>query len=104
VRLVVEIHEEVAGLLGGPRAGWMLGDSEDADAPGGVLDYGQDMAWVPSSRSAVRKPRQDRVGLRAQELRPRWPGPLQRGADAGILQNLPRCRRAMFTPRPASSP
>jgi hypothetical protein len=43
VRLVVEVHEEVAGLLGRPRAGWMLGDAEDADAPGGVLDYGQDV-------------------------------------------------------------
>jgi hypothetical protein len=53
--LFAEVHQEVACLLGGPRAGWMLRDSEDADAPGGVLNHGQDMAWVPSSRSAVNK-------------------------------------------------
>jgi hypothetical protein len=28
------------GLLGGPFPDWMQGDSEDADAPGGVLDSG----------------------------------------------------------------
>src|SRR5450432_3187042 len=33
VRLVAEVHEKVTGLLGGPRARWMLGDAEDADAP-----------------------------------------------------------------------
>src|ERR1035441_6440270 len=43
VRLVAEVHDQVAGLLGGPFPGGMLGDAEDADAPGGVLDYGQDV-------------------------------------------------------------
>ena len=38
-----EVHQEVASLLGGPVPGWMPGDSEDANAPGGVLDHGQDM-------------------------------------------------------------
>ena len=55
VRLLVKVHEEVAGLLGGPFAGWMQGDSQDADAPGGVLDHGEDIGVVPSSRSAVKK-------------------------------------------------
>ncbi len=36
--------KQVAGLLGGPRTGWMLRDSEEADAPGRVLDYGQDVS------------------------------------------------------------
>jgi hypothetical protein len=40
VSLLAEVHEEVAGLLGGPLPGEMQGDAEDADAPGGVLDYG----------------------------------------------------------------
>jgi hypothetical protein len=40
VRLLAEVHDQVAGLLGGPFPGWMQGDSEDADAPGGVLDHG----------------------------------------------------------------
>jgi hypothetical protein len=43
VRLLVKVHEEVAGLLGGPFAGWMQSDSPDADAPGGVLDHGEDV-------------------------------------------------------------
>src|SRR6266487_7144458 len=33
----------VAGLLGGPFPGWVQSDCEDADAPGGVLDHGQNM-------------------------------------------------------------
>jgi hypothetical protein len=53
----------------------MQGDAEDVDAPDRVLDHGQDVAWVPSSRSAVKKPRQDRLGLRSQELRPGRPAP-----------------------------
>ena len=36
---VVEVHQEVAGLLGGPRSGWMAGRPEDvvavADCQGG---------------------------------------------------------------------
>jgi hypothetical protein len=47
--------QELAGLLGGPFPCGMHGDSEDADAPGGVLDHGQDVGLEPSSRSAVKK-------------------------------------------------
>jgi hypothetical protein len=53
--LVAEIHDQVAGMLGGPFPGWMHGESEDADAAGRVLDHGQDVACVPSSRSTVKK-------------------------------------------------
>ena len=35
---VVEIHDEVAGLLGQPGAGRVGGDAEDVYAAGGVLD------------------------------------------------------------------
>src|SRR5450631_686826 len=38
VCLLAEVHDQVASLLGGPFPGGMQGDSEDADAPGGVLD------------------------------------------------------------------
>jgi hypothetical protein len=38
--LVAEVHDQVAGLLGGPFPGGMQGDPEDADAPGGVLYHG----------------------------------------------------------------
>jgi hypothetical protein len=40
VRMLPEIHHQVAGLLSGPFPCWVQGDSEDADAPGGVLDHG----------------------------------------------------------------
>src|SRR5438552_18384240 len=33
--LLAEVHDQVASLLGGPFSGWVQGDSEDADAPGG---------------------------------------------------------------------
>ena len=40
-RLLAEVHEQVAGLLGGPRPGGMQRQSEDADAQGRVLDHGR---------------------------------------------------------------
>jgi hypothetical protein len=43
--LLAEVHEEVAGLLGGPFPGGIQGDpTGDADVPGGVLDHGQDIS------------------------------------------------------------
>src|ERR1017187_2354747 len=69
VRLLAEVHDQVAGLLGGPFPGRMQGDSEDADAPGGVLDHGQDIglgAVQQVGREEVA--RQDRFSLKAQEL------------------------------------
>src|SRR6266702_3072428 len=44
VRLLAQVHDQVPGLLAGPLPGWMQSDSEDADAPGGVLDHGQDIS------------------------------------------------------------
>ena len=41
VHLVAEVHDQVACLLGGPPSRWMLGNSENAEAPGRVLDHGQ---------------------------------------------------------------
>jgi hypothetical protein len=43
VCLVADVHDQVAGLLGGPFPGGMQGDAEDADPPGAVLDHGQDV-------------------------------------------------------------
>jgi hypothetical protein len=44
VRLLAEVHKQQdACLLGGPRSGWMLRDSEDA--PGGVLYHGQHIGF-----------------------------------------------------------
>ena len=75
MRLLVKVHEEVAGLLGGPFAGGMQGDAEDADAPGCVLDYGQDVGLRAVEQvDGEEVARQDDLGLGAQELRPGQPG------------------------------
>jgi hypothetical protein len=69
MRLLVKVHEEAAGLLGGPFTGGMEGDAEDLDAPGCVLDYGQDVglgAVEQVDREEVAC--QDGLGLGAQEL------------------------------------
>jgi len=88
--LFAEVHEEVAGLLGGPLPGGMQGDPEDADAPGPVLDHGQDTglgAVEQAGREEVA--RQDRLGLGAQELWPGRPGPPPGRVDAAGLEDLP---------------
>jgi len=41
--LSAKVHKQVAVLLGGPLPGRVQGDAEDADAPGRVLDHGQDV-------------------------------------------------------------
>jgi hypothetical protein len=57
VRLLAEIHGQVAGLLGGPVPGWMQRDSQDVDAPAGVLDHGQvALAGEPRAEGATRVP------------------------------------------------
>jgi hypothetical protein len=66
VCLLAEVHHQVAGLLDGPCPGRMQGDSEDADAPGGVLNHGQDIC--PGAVEQVggeEVARQDRLGLGA---------------------------------------
>jgi hypothetical protein len=72
-------------------------DAEDADAPRRVLDHGQDVglgAVEQVDREEVA--RQDRLGLRTQELRPGWPGPSRRGAGAAGLEDLLYGRRRDF--------
>ena len=44
LRLLAEVHQQVPGLLRGPLPGGMQSDPEDADAPAGVLDHGQDIS------------------------------------------------------------
>ena len=69
--LVAEVHDQVACLLGGPLPVRMQGDAEDADAPGRVLYYGQDVGLGAVEQvGAEEVAGQDRLGLGAQELRP----------------------------------
>jgi hypothetical protein len=93
VRLLAEVHRQVPGLLCGPLSRWMQGDAEDADAPAGVLDHGQDIGLGAVEQVGREEfACQDRLGLGAQELRPAWPGPSRRRVDPGI-QDFPHGRR-----------
>src|SRR6266513_599296 len=72
----------------------MLRESEDTDAPGRVLDHGQDVGvGAVEQVDAEEVAGQDRLGLRTQELRPGRPGPPRRGLDAVGLEDLPYRRR-----------
>jgi len=64
VRVLAEIHDQVAGLLGGPVPGGMQRDSQDADAPAGVLDHGQDVSLGPIEQVRCEEITcQDRLGF-----------------------------------------
>src|ERR1035441_8524555 len=105
VCLSAEVHEEVAGLLRGPFPGGVQGDAEDADAPGRVLDHGQDAG--PGAAGQVDREevaRQDRLGLGAQELREAGPDRRGAGAIPAFLRISQTADAETRTPRPASSP
>jgi hypothetical protein len=60
---------------------------------------------VPSRRVGCEEvASQDRLGLRAQEQRPRRPGPPWRGIDGGLLQDLPYRRRRDSCAQPGQFP
>ena len=67
--MLAEIHEQVAGLLGGPVPGGMQRDAEIPDTPAGVLDHGQDVGLRAAGQVDDEEVAgQDRLGLGAQEL------------------------------------
>ena len=72
---VVEVHEEIAGLLGQPGSGGVGGDPEDVHVAGGVLDDEEDIQPAQGDRLKVKQVAgEDRVRVGAQKLRPRWSG------------------------------
>jgi hypothetical protein len=77
--------------------GWLHSDSEDADAPGGVLDHGQDIGLGAIEQfRGDEVARQDRLGLGTQELRPCRHSPPRRGVHPGRVQDFPYRRRCYF--------
>jgi hypothetical protein len=73
-RPVVEVHEQVAGLLSQPRAGRVGGDGEQVHATGGVLDDEERIQSAQGNGLEVEQVAgQDHVRLRSQELRPARP-------------------------------
>ena len=71
-----KVHEQVAGLLGGPRPGVVGGDAQDVHLPGPDLHHQQDMQapeehGVGSKRSQARIPAawEDRNCLQVADAR-----------------------------------
>ena len=78
---VVEVHAEVAGLLGQPGAGGVSGDAEEVHAASDVLDDEEDIQPAQGDGVEVKQVAdQDRVRLGPQELGPGWSGPSRRGS------------------------
>ena len=86
---IVEVHQQVAGLLGHPGPGRMGGDPGNVHAATGVLDHHEDVEAAQEDRVDVGEvDGEDRSGLRGQELapgRPRssWGGIETRGFQDG---------------------
>ena len=87
---VAEVHQQVAGLLGDPGAGGVGGDPGDVHAAAAVLDHDEDVEAAQEDGVDVGEvDREDRVGLRGQELSPGRAGPSRGGVDAGGLEDRP---------------
>jgi hypothetical protein len=68
---VLEIHKQVTGLLGHPRAGRVLGEAEKVDPPGGVLDADEHVDPLQQDGVDVREiDGEDASGLGGEELSP----------------------------------
>src|ERR1039457_5181609 len=105
VRLLAEVHDQVPGLLGGPFPGRMQGDSEDADAPSGVLDHGQDIG-LGAVQQVGREESRARIASAWEPKNCDQVGPFRRGTGSipAFFRISHAVDAAIFTPRPASSP
>src|SRR3954453_11391049 len=92
---VVEVHEQVAGLLDKPGAGGVGGDAEQVDPAGGVLDDEERVQTPETGGVEVEQVAgEDRLCLCAEELRPARSCSPRRGVDAGPVQDGPDGRGA----------
>jgi hypothetical protein len=81
---VAEVHKQIAGLLGDPGGGRMGGDPGNVHPAGPVLDHHQDVEAAQEDGVDVGEvDREDRVGLRGEELSPGRAGASLRGVEAG---------------------
>ena len=84
--VVAEVHEQVAGLLGDPGPGGVGGDPGEVHPAGAVLDHDEQVEAAEEDGVDVGEvDREDRVGLRGQELSP---------GRAGPQRERGRCRRS----------
>jgi hypothetical protein len=88
------VHQQVAGLLGHPRAHGVSGNPGQVHAPGAVLDEEQHVQAAQEHRIDVEEVAgEDRLGLAGQERPPGLPGAPGCGIDTGVLEDLPHRRR-----------
>ena len=93
--MILEVHQEITGLLGHPRARGMGGDSGQVHAPGVMLNEEQQRtggARTPCRRG--RSPRRGSPSLGLQERPLGLPGPSGCRVDVRLLEDLPRLCRA----------
>ena len=87
---VLEIHDQVAGLLGEPSAGWVSGDAQDVHPAGGVLDDEERVEPMQSDRVEMKQVAgEDGLRLCPEDLRPGRSGSAGCGVDPGGVEDLP---------------
>jgi hypothetical protein len=87
---VAEVHQQVAGLLGDPGAGGMGRDPAEVHPAAAVLDFHQDVEAAQENGVNVSEvDREDRLGLRGQELAPGRSAPSRSRIKAGLLEDRP---------------
>ena len=93
--MILEVHQEITGLLGHPPARGMGRDSGQVHAPGAMLNEEQHVQAAQEHRVDVEEVRgEDRLRLGFQERPPGLPGPSGCRVDVRLLEDLPRLCRA----------
>ena len=87
---ILQVDEQVPGLLDHPCLDRVLGGSEDAYPAGAVLYNGKDVDLRSVEQIGGEEvQRQDPLRLGSQEPGPARSLPAGRGIDAGVLEDLP---------------
>jgi hypothetical protein len=91
---ILQVHEQVPGLLHHPRLDRVLRDAEDSDPSAAMLDDGQDMHLGAVDQVGDEEvQRQDPLRLGSEELAPARAVPAGRRVDPGVPEDLPDRRR-----------
>ena len=100
-----EIHQQVAGLLGHPGTGRVGGDPRDVRTATLVLDHDEDVEAAQEHGINVGEVnREDRMGLRGQELSPGRTDRRGAGSSPAPFKIFQTVEAATAWPRPISSP
>jgi hypothetical protein len=99
---VAEVHDQVAGLLGGPRAVRVSGHAEDMHPPGLHLHHEQHVQALEVDGAHMKEiAGQQAVGLRAQERPPGSADPPRGRTVPPAAQDPPHGRFADAVSEPA---